>query len=97
MFIRGLLRINAGYAYSQLVINRTHPVRVTPGKIVINRNQVAALSGKRVQVEGEGSYQGFTLTGFHFRNFALVKDNAWQLREPPQKPRAEARQANYQP
>jgi hypothetical protein len=76
MFIRGLLRINAGYAYSQLVINRAHPVRVSPSKVVINRNQVATLPGEGIEVEGEGSYQGFALTGFHLGNFALVKDNA---------------------
>jgi hypothetical protein len=39
---------------------------------------VAPLTGKGVEIKGEGSYQGFTLAGFHLSDFSLVKDNATQ-------------------
>ncbi|MBA7657354.1 hypothetical protein ES703_65291 [subsurface metagenome] len=76
MFIGGLLRVNAGDTYPQGMVDRSHPVRVSPGQVIINRSQVAALTDKGIQVEGKGSHQGFTLTSFHLSNSTLVKDNA---------------------
>ena len=36
----GLLPLNAGYAHPQSMINRTHPVRMRFGKIIVNRHQM---------------------------------------------------------
>ncbi|MBA7700892.1 hypothetical protein ES703_109617 [subsurface metagenome] len=73
--VRILLGINAGYAYSEGTVDRPHPIRVTPGQVVINRNQVTAPTGEGVQIEGKGSHQGFTLTSFHLSNSALIEND----------------------
>ncbi|MBA7683781.1 hypothetical protein ES703_92166 [subsurface metagenome] len=74
-FIRRLHGINAGYSYPQGVIDRSHPVGVSPCQVVVNCNQMATRTGKGVQVKGKGSHQGFTLTSFHLSDSALMEDN----------------------
>ena len=71
-----LLGINAGHAYTQCMVNGTHPVTVPLGQIIVNGDQMAALSSKSIQVERQGSYQSFPLTSFHLSYLPLVKDNS---------------------
>ncbi|MBA7635970.1 hypothetical protein ES703_43583 [subsurface metagenome] len=76
MVIGSLLRINTGYAYSQSVIDGTHPVRVAAGKVIIDRNQVTSPAGQCVKIKGKGSYQGLTFSRLHLGNPTLVENNA---------------------
>ena len=46
VFIQALLGIDACHANPQSRINRRHPVGVAPRQVVINRSQVAALTGE---------------------------------------------------
>ncbi|MBA7482742.1 hypothetical protein ES707_18236 [subsurface metagenome] len=46
VLIRGLHGINTGNAYPKDMIDRPHPVGVSSGQVIINRNQVTALAGK---------------------------------------------------
>ncbi len=76
MFVRRLLRVDAGHGQSQQVVNRPHPVRVAPGQVIVHRHQVTAGAGQRIQVEGKGGHQRFALAGLHLGDFALMQDNA---------------------
>ena len=56
------------------------PLRVAPGQVVVDRDQVAALAGERVQVERQDGDQGLSLAGRHLGDLALVQhDPADQL------------------
>ena len=43
------------------------------GQVVVDRDYVHALATKRVEIAGHGSNQGFTFTGFHFGDIAVVE------------------------
>ena len=50
------------------------------GKVIVDRNNVHALAGECVEVCGQGCGQGFTFTGAHLRNAALMQyDTAQKL------------------
>ncbi len=71
-----LLGIDAGHAYPQSAVNGTHPVAIPLGQIIIDGNQMAALSCEGIEVERQGSYQGFALASFHLGYLPLVKDDS---------------------
>ena len=52
----------------------THPFRVASCKIVVNRNNVNAMSRQRVKISREGCNQGFTFTCSHFADSSLMKN-----------------------
>ncbi len=64
------------HAHAQQVIDRSHPAGVTPGEVVVDRDQVDALAGQRVQVQGQAGDQRLALTGLHLGDLALVEDEA---------------------
>ncbi len=78
MIIRILLWVNAGHLQSEGVVDWSHPVRVTPGEVIIDRSQMASPSGQGIKVKGQSSYQGLALAGPHLGNPALMEDNAAQ-------------------
>ncbi len=63
-------------AQAQQVIDRPHPARVAPGQVVVDGDQVHALAGQGVQVQGQARHQGFALTGLHLGDLAEVQDHA---------------------
>ncbi|MBA7651953.1 hypothetical protein ES703_59782 [subsurface metagenome] len=75
ILIRALLGIDTGDTHPQGTIDRPHPVGVAPGEIVVDCRQMTTPAGKRVEIDGKGSYQSLTFAGLHLGNFALVKDN----------------------
>ena len=50
---------------TQEVVELAHPLRVTVGKVVVDRNHVYASSGKCVQVNRQGGGQGLALARTH--------------------------------
>ena len=56
-------------------VNSAHLVRVTLCEVVVYRNYVYTLSGERVKVCGEGSYESLTFTRSHLRDTSLVEKN----------------------
>ena len=48
----GGFMLDAGYSYSQGVVDGPHPVVVSLGQVVINCNQMAALTAQGVEIEG---------------------------------------------
>ena len=60
---------------SEKVIKLAHPLAVTLGKVIVNRNDVNALACKGVKIRRESCHKSFAFTGFHFGDSALVKDD----------------------
>ena len=56
------------------IVDLSHPFRISLGKILVYRNDMNAFARQCVKVGRQGRHQGFTLTGLHFRNAALMKD-----------------------
>ena len=76
MLIRGLLRVNRGHGDSQSMINRSHPVRVAPGQVIVDGDQMDAPPGQRIQIKRAGGDQGLTFTGPHLGDFTLMQNDA---------------------
>ena len=51
----------------------THPTTITAGQVFIYGYEMDTFTGQRIQKEGQGSYQGFTLTGTHLDHIATVQ------------------------
>src|SRR5262249_16820351 len=61
---------------SEELVDPPHPLRVALGKIVVDRDDVHALSFESVQIDGQRGDQGLAFAGLHFRNLALMPDAA---------------------
>ena len=53
-----------------------HPVRVALGQIIVDRDDVDALAGERVQIHGQRRDQRFAFAGLHFGDFAAMQHDA---------------------
>ena len=58
---------------AQPAVNLAHLLRVTLCKVIVDGNDMDALSGQCVQVNRQGCYQGFTFTGFHLGDASLMQ------------------------
>ncbi len=57
-------------------VDRAHPVRVALREILVDRHDVDAVAGQRVQVRGERRDERLALAGPHLRDLALVQRDA---------------------
>ena len=55
--------------------HRAHPLRVAPGQVVVDRDEVGAATGQRVQVERHGGDESLAFSGRHLRDLALMQDD----------------------
>ena len=53
-------------------VDLAHPVGVTPGEIVVDRDDVDALAGQRIEVDREGRHQSLAFAGLHLGDFTAV-------------------------
>jgi hypothetical protein len=53
-----------------------HPLGVAIGQVVVDRDHVDAVAGKRIQVGGQRCHQRLALTGPHLGDLAIVQDHA---------------------
>ena len=58
------------------MVDRPHPLHVAAGQVVVDRDQVRAAPGERVQVERQRRDQRLALAGLHLGDLALVQDDA---------------------
>ncbi len=72
----GLLGKDHAHAQAQEFVQRTHPVGVPLGQIVVHRDHMHAAAGEGVQVGGQGGGQGFTFPGAHLGDAALMQGDA---------------------
>ena len=57
-------------------MDAAHPFRVAARQVIVNCNNVNALSFKRVEITGQSGHQRFAFARLHFRDFAAMKNNA---------------------
>ena len=69
---------NQADAQSQEAVHLAHPLAVPAGQVIVHRHNVDAFPPQGVQISRHGCHQGFTFTGFHFRNPALVQHDTAQ-------------------
>ena len=72
----GQIMDDKAHGKAQEAVDLAHPLRVALGQIVVDGDDVDALAGEGVEVGGEGGHQGFTFTGLHLGDAALVQHNA---------------------
>ena len=57
-------------------VNLAHPLAVAAGKIIVDRDDMYALAGQRVEVGGQHGDEGLAFAGLHLGDTALVQHNA---------------------
>ena len=57
-------------------VDLAHPFAVATCKVIVDRNDMNALSGQRIEISRESCNKGFSLAGLHFCNSALVQNDA---------------------
>ena len=67
--------LNHRCTQTQNVINRPHALQTYFAEIIVGRHQMRAFSGQGIQEQRQGSHEGLSLTGFHFRDFARMQDH----------------------
>ena len=61
-------------------VDLPHPIGVAAGEVVVDRDDVHALAGERVEIDREGRDQGLAFAGLHLGDHAAVQyDAAHQL------------------
>ena len=65
-----------GHRQPQGVVDWSHPLHVTPGEVVVHRDQVRATAEQRVQIERQGRNQGLAFASLHLGNLPLVEHGA---------------------
>ena len=60
---------------SQSLMYLAHPGRVTMGQIIVDRNDMDALTLQCVQVSRKGGHQGLSFTCLHLGDTSLMQDN----------------------
>ena len=63
-------------AHAEKAVNLSHPLGVAAGEIIVDRHDVDAFAGKRVQIDCQGGDQGLAFAGAHLRDGAFVQDHA---------------------
>ena len=61
-------------ADAEEVEDRAHPLRVAPGEVVVDGDDVDAAAGQRVEDRGQRRDEGLALAGPHLGDLALVED-----------------------
>jgi len=59
----------------QEVVDGAHPGGVAARQVVVHRDEMAALAGQGVEVQGHGRREGLPFARLHLRDLALVKDD----------------------
>ena len=75
-FFRVHLVLNAADRKPEVLVDESHPFGVALGEVVVDRDELAVLAGKRIEVKRHGGDEGFAFAGRHFRDFLFVERNA---------------------
>ena len=58
------------------MVQLAHPASIALGQVIVHRYHVHTLAFQGIQIHRQCGYQGFTFTGFHFGDVALVEHHA---------------------
>ena len=58
------------------LVDAAHPFRVAAGEVVVDRDDVHAAAGERVQIDGEGGDERLAFAGLHLGDGAFVQHHA---------------------
>ena len=67
---------HAAYRETEEFMHLAHPAGVTAGQVIVDRNNVNTLPGKRIQIGRHGGNQCLSFSGLHLRNPSLMEDNS---------------------
>ena len=70
----GLMLVNAVNRQAVEHIERTHPLGITLGQVVVHGNYMYAVAGQCVKEHRQGSHKCLTLTGCHLGNLTLMQN-----------------------
>ena len=68
----GLLWIDHTCGHAKRTIDLAHPFAVATCEIIVDRDDMDAFSGQRIEIGWKGRHKGFTLAGLHFRYIAFM-------------------------
>ena len=57
-------------------VQTPHPLSIATGQIIVDGDDMHAVSGQRVQIRRQGCNQCFAFAGSHFGNFSVVQNHA---------------------
>ena len=64
------------HGHAEELVDAPHPLRVAAGQVVVDRDDVDALAGQRVQVDRQRGDQRLPLAGLHLGDAAAVEHHA---------------------
>ena len=64
------------HGQAEELVKVAHPLGVALGQVVVHGDHVNALARQRVQIDRQGRDQGFSFTGLHLGDFALVQHHS---------------------
>src|SRR5918998_2255660 len=65
--------LDEAYLQAQKLVDLAHPTRVAPRQVVVDGDDVDALTGERVEVDGHGRGERLALACLHLGDLALVQ------------------------
>ena len=72
------LRFDHADRQAEGLVNRLHPLGVAAGEVVVDRRQMAALAGQRVQIQRQRGGERFAFAGLHLDDRAVEHGDAAQ-------------------
>ena len=72
----GLHVLQHAHAEAEEVVDRRHPLGVAAGEVVVDRDEVDAAAGERVEDDRERRRERLALAGAHLGDRAAVEDHA---------------------
>ena len=69
-------RLDCPDRQAEEAVDRPHPLRVASRQVVVDRDDVYALAGERVEVDGRGRDERLALAGLHLGDEAVVEGDA---------------------
>ncbi len=68
--------LNGPDRQSKRLVQGAHPLGITLGEIIVDRDDMDAFTDETVEIHGQRGYQGFPLASFHLGDFPLVQHDA---------------------
>jgi hypothetical protein len=62
------LRLDDAHRQAQRLVDRLHPLGVAAGEVVVDRGQVGAAAGQRVEHEGQRGHERLAFAGLHLQD-----------------------------